>query len=85
MKEDAWRWISTNESILIDASDKIWNFAELGLVEYKSSELLAKTLEENGFRVQRGVADMPTAFVASWGSGKPVKPSRLKFCKLDLQ
>jgi len=72
LKEDAWRWISTNESKMIDASDKIWNFAELGLVEYKSSELLAKILEENSFRVQRGVADMPTAFVASWGSGKPV-------------
>ncbi|MDH4213004.1 MAG: amidohydrolase [Candidatus Thorarchaeota archaeon] len=72
MKEDAWGWISNNESKLIEASDKIWNFAELGLVEYKSSELLAKILEENGFSVQRGVADMPTAFIASWGSSKPI-------------
>ncbi len=72
MKEDAWKWISDNESKIIEASDKIWNFAELGLVEYKSSELLAHILEENGFKVQMGVSDMPTAFVASWGSGGPI-------------
>ena len=72
MKEDAWKWISTNETKIIEASDKIWNFAELGLVEYKSSELLAHILEENGFKIQMGVSDMPTAFVASWGSGGPI-------------
>ena len=72
MKDDAWKWISDNESKIIEASDKIWNFTELGLVEYKSSELLAHILEENGFKVQMGVSDMPTAFVASWGSGGPI-------------
>jgi aminobenzoyl-glutamate utilization protein B len=55
-------------------SDAIWSYAELGFEEWKSSDLLAKTLEEAGFRVKRGVAGMPTAFVASWshGTGKPV-------------
>ncbi|MHA1933039.1 MAG: amidohydrolase, partial [Promethearchaeota archaeon] len=53
-------------------SDKIWEFAELGFYEYKSSELLAKILRENGFKVDMGVASMPTAFVASYGSGKPI-------------
>lgn len=53
-------------------SDTIWSYAELGLQEYKSSKLLADTLEEAGFKVDRGVAGMPTAFVASYGSGKPV-------------
>jgi len=55
-------------------SDAIWSYAELGLEEYKSSKLLADTLEEAGFKVDRGVAGMPTAFVASWshGTGKPV-------------
>lgn len=72
MKEQAWKWISENESKIIETSDKIWSFAELGLVEFKSSEILAKSLEENGFKVERGVADMPTAFVASWGSGTPI-------------
>jgi aminobenzoyl-glutamate utilization protein B len=55
-------------------SDAIWSYAELGLEEFRSSKLLADTLEEAGFTVERGVAGMPTAFIASWsqGAGKPV-------------
>ncbi len=53
-------------------SDAIWGFAELGMQEFKSSALLIKTLEEAGFKVEKGVAGMPTCFVATWGSGKPV-------------
>ena len=53
-------------------SDLIWNYAELGMQEFKSASLLIKTLEEEGFRVEKEVAGMPTCFVASWGSGKPV-------------
>ena len=53
-------------------ADSIWNFAELGMQEFRSSAILIKTLEEEGFTVQKGVAGMPTCFVASWGSGKPV-------------
>jgi aminobenzoyl-glutamate utilization protein B len=53
-------------------SDAIWNFAELGMQEFKSSALLIKTLEDEGFKVEKGVAGMPTCFVATWGSGKPV-------------
>lgn len=72
MKEYAWKWISANESKIIEASDTIWNYAELGLVEYKSSGLLSQILQENGFKVQMGVSDMPTAFIASWGTGGPI-------------
>lgn len=50
----------------------IWDHAELGYKEHKSSELLQKTLSSNGFSVQAGVADIPTAFVATFGSGKPI-------------
>ena len=50
----------------------IWGFAEVGYKETKSSALLQKTLKDNGFTVQAGVADIPTAFVATYGSGKPV-------------
>ena len=46
--------------------------AEPGFVEYKSSELIIKHLEENGFKVERGVANLPTAFVATFGEGEPV-------------
>ncbi len=53
-------------------SDSIWSYAELGLQEYKSSKLLADTLEQAGFKVERGLAGMPTCFVASYGTGKPV-------------
>jgi len=53
-------------------SDSIWEYAELGLQEFNSSKLLADTLEAAGFTVERGVAGMPTCFVASYGSGKPV-------------
>jgi aminobenzoyl-glutamate utilization protein B len=53
-------------------SDSIWGYAELGLQEFRSSKLLADTLEAAGFTVERGLAGMPTCFVATYGSGKPV-------------
>lgn len=61
---DAARWE--------EVSRKIWEWAETGLAERKSSALLADILEKEGFAVTRGVAGMPTAFVASAGSGAPV-------------
>ncbi len=57
---------------LIKISDKIWASAETAFEEYNSSEILASYAEKNGFTVERGVAGMPTAFVATYGSGKPV-------------
>ena len=53
-------------------SDVIWSYAELGLQEYKSANLLAETLKKAGFEVEMGLAGMPTCFVATYGSGKPV-------------
>jgi aminobenzoyl-glutamate utilization protein B len=50
----------------------IWDYAELAFLESKSSLLLQSQLKEAGFQVEAGVADMPTAFVATFGSGKPV-------------
>lgn len=50
----------------------IWDYAELGYKENKSSALLQNTLKDNGFTVEAGVSGMPTAFVASYGSGSPV-------------
>ena len=51
---------------------QIWNYAEVGYKETKSSALLQQTLQENGFTVEAGVAGIPTAFVATYGNGKPV-------------
>jgi aminobenzoyl-glutamate utilization protein B len=53
-------------------SRQIWELAETGLEETRSSALVADVLEKEGFKVQRGVAGMPTAFVATAGSGSPV-------------
>ncbi len=53
-------------------SDAIWSYAELGLQEFKSSALLTNTLKEAGFTLETGLAGMPTCFVATYGSGKPV-------------
>ncbi len=71
-KEEALNWITQNKARIIEISNTIWNFAEVGLQEFKSSALLADELEKTGFTVQRSVAGMPTAFVASYGSGIPV-------------
>jgi aminobenzoyl-glutamate utilization protein B len=55
-----------------DVARRIWGFAELGYREAKSSALLQSELKAAGFEVTSGVAGIPTAFVASWGSGHPV-------------
>ena len=71
-KKTALDWISHNEPRLIEIADTIWKYAEVGLQEFESSALLADELEQAGFAVERGVAGMPTAFVAEYGTGKPV-------------
>jgi aminobenzoyl-glutamate utilization protein B len=69
--QTALNWIEKNESLIVEVADRIWEFAELGLEEFKSSKLIADTLREAEFNVEAGVGDMPTAFVAAYGSGKP--------------
>ena len=64
--------VEKHKADLIEISDAIWANAEIAFEEYESSKLLADYAEENGFIVERGVAGMPTAFVATYGSGKPV-------------
>lgn len=53
-------------------SDEVWRYAETALEETQSSKALADWAEKQGFRVTRGVAGLPTAFVAEYGNGKPV-------------
>lgn len=64
--------IERHQDKLIDISDSIWALAETAFNETKSAELLATYAEENGMKVERGVAGIPTAFTATYGSGKPV-------------
>ena len=59
---------------ILDANDRIWDYAELAFHEDKSADLLCRLLEEEGFTVQRGLAGIPTCFTGTYvkGSGKPV-------------
>lgn len=72
MKDLILQWLNSNQDKLKSISDRIWELAEVGLQEEQSAKLLAKELAEAGFEVEMGVAGMPSAFVASYGSGKPV-------------
>ncbi|MDE3252879.1 MAG: amidohydrolase [Bacteroidota bacterium] len=72
LKKEAATGLDNQYTDLKKIALQIWNFAEVGYKEVRSSALHQQTLRENGFAVQSGVADMPTAFVASYGSGKPV-------------
>ncbi|MBP1718158.1 MAG: amidohydrolase, partial [Deltaproteobacteria bacterium] len=65
-------WIDNKAPDLNALSKEIWDYAEVGLREEKSAAALVRYLEKEGFSVQKGVGHMPTAFVASFGSGKPV-------------
>jgi aminobenzoyl-glutamate utilization protein B len=71
-KSEAVTSIEKHKAELITLSDQIWAFAETALRETKSSKLLADYAEQQGFKVERGVAGMPTAFVATYGEGKPI-------------
>lgn len=57
---------------LTDLSDRIWSYEEIAFQETKSANDLANFAEANGFKVKRGVAEIPTAFVAEYGSGQPI-------------
>ena len=71
-KQVALDWVEENKGLLTDVHQQIWEFAEVGLQEMKTAKLMTDILEKNGFKVEKGVAGMPSAFVATYGSGKPV-------------
>jgi len=72
LKSAAVKSVDNHRSALIKLSDSVWVYAETALKEFNSSKALADYAEAQGFRVRRGVAQMPTAFVAEYGSGKPI-------------
>ena len=71
-KTAAFSWVDANGTVLNRVNRNIWTWAETGLEETKSSEELQTLLKANGFTVEASVAGMPTAFVASYGTGQPV-------------
>src|SRR5260370_26932143 len=52
--------------------DSVFSFGELGFQELETTKYLTGILEKEGFKIERGVAGIPTAWIASWGEGKPV-------------
>ena len=72
LKKIAISAIEENKNTFTDLSDRIWEYAELSLKEFKSTEDCCTTLESLGFEVERNVANIPTAFLGKWGSGRPV-------------
>jgi aminobenzoyl-glutamate utilization protein B len=72
LKNKSIQDIQSQYNLYKEVALQIWNYAEVGYKEEKSTALLQKTLQDNGFVVKAGIAGMPTAFVASYGSGSPV-------------
>lgn len=71
-KEEIDQVIDEKQALFITASDKIWEFAETRFQEAQSADLLCRILSEEGFTVQREIGGLATAFMGSFGSGKPV-------------
>ena len=72
LKADVAREIDARAVLTQRIIDQLFSYGELGFQEVESSRYLVRLLRDSGFTVQEGVADIPTAFVASWGSGRPV-------------
>jgi len=72
LKQEAFAVVNANADYMGRLSDAIYSFAEIGFQEYKTIALVEKTLSAAGFAVQTGVAEMPTAYMATYGSGEPV-------------
>jgi aminobenzoyl-glutamate utilization protein B len=72
MKKEAATGVESRAKMAQVMVDTVFSYSELGYHEVHSSAYLAGILEQNGFKVERGIAGIPTAFMATWGSGKPV-------------
>ncbi|MBZ2183115.1 MAG: amidohydrolase [Bryobacter sp.] len=72
LKKEAIAGVEARSKMVQEIVDMVFSFGELGFQEVETSRYLTGILEKNGFRVQRGVAGIPTAWVASWGEAKPV-------------
>jgi len=70
--EDLLGFIDARAEQSAKLARRLWDYAEVGYQETRSTQLLQDTLSAEGFSIQAGVADIPTAFIASFGSGKPV-------------
>ena len=72
LKADAHGSVDGLAKLTQEMVDSVFSFAELGFEETESSKYLTGVLEKHGFKVTRGISGIPTAWLAEWGSGKPV-------------
>ena len=72
LKAEALTKVEARATLIQQVIDQVFSFGELGMQEFETSKYLTGLLEQNGFAVERGTAGMPTAWIARWGSGKPV-------------
>ena len=72
LKKEAMRLVDSLSTLSQQMVDEVFSFGELGMQEEETSKYLTGVLEKNGFKVTRGFAGIPTAWFATWGSGKPV-------------
>src|SRR5579863_4475676 len=72
LKQEAAAEVDKMQTLTQQMVDEIFSFSELGFQEYETSKYVTGILEKNGFHVERGVAGIPTAWTATFGSGKPV-------------
>jgi aminobenzoyl-glutamate utilization protein B len=72
LKAEALTKVAARADLVQQIIDQVFSFGELGMQEFETSKYLTGILEQHGFKVERGTAGMPTAWVATWGSGKPV-------------
>lgn len=72
LKDQAITGIQSKYEAYRKTAQQIWDYAEVGYKEEKSTALLQQILQDNGFTIQKGVGDIPTAFIATYGNGQPV-------------
>ena len=72
LKKEAIADVDRMAKLTQEMVDQVFSYGELGFQEVETSRYLTKILRDNGFTVQMGVAGMPTAWVARWGTGSPV-------------
>ena len=71
-KQAAIAAVEEKAAVIADVADSVWSYAELSLQEEKSAAKYCEVLEKEGFAVEKGICRIPTAFSASYGSGRPV-------------
>lgn len=72
LKAEVAKEVEKNAVLGQQINDMLFSFSELGFQEFETQNYLTTLLEKNGFKIQRGIANIPTAWTATWGSGKPV-------------